>query len=196
MVDLTRRALVLALVALAACSDPAPTTPAEVVDAYFRHVGRDPIRTLPLLSPAFHAQHGLHVVTTAEARARQRRVLLPDVPASPDAAAARVPLAPDRLQLGWLALQRRPTFAARFESLRVEPIGEEVGAGVARVAVRVVPRGAPAFEQIFALSRGDDRAWRIDGVAQRGLVDANRLDAYVAHPTEAARRALERRPAP
>ena len=42
----------------------------------------------------------------------------------------------------------------------------------------------------------DGRTWRIDGVEQDEVNDANRLDAFVAFPNEAARRVLERRPTP
>jgi hypothetical protein len=183
-------ALLLLAPALAACGDARPATPGAVVEAYFRAVGRDPLRTLPLLSTAFHEAHGLRVVTTAEALATAPHGA-PAAPADPE---ERVPLAVDRLQLGWLAVQSRPVFAARLATLSVEPLREEAAEATAAVAVRVSPPGAPLFEQHFSLSRGPGGAWRIEGAWQTGVVDGNRLDAFVAHPNEAARRQLERRP--
>lgn len=176
-----RFAVVLAL-AVAACA-PAPETPREVVDAYFRAMGRDPLRTLPLVTPAFHVRHGVHVVTSAEAmRARHQGDTTP-APADP--------LAIDRLELGWLMIQARPAFAERLGELKRTPVSDETTGDAARVVVRLAPRAGAPFEQDFALVRDAGGTWRIDAVEQRGVDATNGFEALIAHPTDAARRALE-----
>ena len=172
-------ALGLALCA-AACARPA--SPAEVVAAYFAALGRDPIRTLPLLTPAFHEQHALHAVTSAEARGGGRGE-------PPDAGA----LAVDRFELGWLAVQSREGFRALRDRLGVTPIGDEATGDRAHVSVRIEAGAAPAFEQRFALVRQAPGApWRIDSIEQSGVAPGAELAAFVAHPTEAERVRLER----
>lgn len=172
-------ALGLALCA-AACAEPA--SPPEVVAAYFRCLGRDPIRALPLLTPAFHEQHGLHAVTGEEARAGGRSESLPP---------ARFAI--DRFELGWLAVQSREGFRALRDQLVVTPIHDEVQGDRARVAVRVQAGARPPFEQSFALAReGPGAPWRIDSIEQSGVGPESALAAFVAHPTEAERQRLER----
>jgi len=181
------RSCVAVLTLLALACGGAPDSPRGVVDAYFASLGRDPLRTLPLLSPAFHRQHDLHVVTTAEAlRATSRRGT---VGANPDPLPPQ--LAPDRLQLAWLMLQVRPGFASELEAFAIEPRGEQTEGATVRVTVRVTPARGQAFDQIFSLTRDNAGAWRIEGVEQRGVDPSNAIAAYVAHPTEAARKHLE-----
>ncbi len=187
------RARGVALVALLALGCATATdTPGGTVKAYFRLVGRDPLRTLALLAPGFHAAHDLHVVTTAEARAFVRG--RPRTPAPPVDSAA-IQLAPDRLALAWLAIQGRPGYLEHFGALRVEPVDEQIEGDRAQVSVRVEAQGAPPFEQRFSLVR-ERGVWRIDAVEQSDVTDANRLDAFVAFPNEAARSALERQATP
>lgn len=182
---MTRRATATALVlAAAACAcAPTPATPRDVVDAYFRAMGRDPIRTLPLVTPTFHAQHGVHVVTSAEAKRAYRHGDKTPVPTDP--------LAIDRLELGWLMIQVRPRFAARLAELERTTLAEETAGDASRVAVRLAPREGAPFEQHFALVRDAAGGWRIDSVEQRGVDATNGFEAFIAHPTDAARRSLE-----
>lgn len=180
-----RRAAILACVALALACGGAPSEPGAVADAYFRALGRDPMRTLPLLAAAFHASHGLHVVTAGEAAALRSGATAPE--AAPGEAAL------DRFQLGWLGVQARPGYREAAAALRVEPTPARVAGNRAEVAVRVRSAEGPPFEQRFTLARGADGAWRIEAIAQSGVVAANEMAAFVASPSERARRALEQR---
>ena len=178
-----RIALALAALALG-CGAPRNDTPQATVDAYFRDLARDPIRQLPLLTPAFHQQHGIGVVTATQAQRLASRDAATDANAG---SAASV----DRLQLGWLAVQARGEFRALRDHFGVTPGAVTEDAATAVVTVQVQPQGAPAFEQRFTLSRADaDGAWRIDSVEQQGVVAENRATAFVAHPSEATRRQL------
>jgi hypothetical protein len=182
MVAVKRRVLgVLAIVAIA-CA-PAPGTPREIVDAYFASMGRDPLRTLPLVTPAFHAQHGVGVVTNAEAVRAYREGDTTPVPAGP--------VAIDHLELGWLMIQVRPAFARRLAALERTLLAEETSSDTARVAVRLAPREGAPFEQEFTLVRNATGTWQIDAIAQRGVDATNGFEAFIAHPTDAARRRLE-----
>jgi len=176
------RSTLVALVCLAsACGSPV-ATPGEVVDAYFRNLARDPIRTLPLVTPEFHRRHALRVVTGADARA---------VAEGREPGHAAAALAVDRYELGWLAVQSRPDLARLAAGLGVQ-IGEPSESdGEATVVVHVAPRSAPPFEQRFSLVRSEpDPRWRIDAIEQVGVVPANAAAAFAAYPNEAARRAL------
>jgi len=181
------RACAAALVLLVATACGAPTaTPSDVVQSYFRALGRDPLRTLPLVTDDFHRRHALRVVTSAEAQA-----------AGADRTAESAPgaLALDRHQLGWLAIQSRPELA-RLLAAETTRFGDARENGdAASVEVAVAPRDAPGFAQRFALLRGADGAWRIDAIEQSGVVPANAAAAFAAYPNEAARRALAARPA-
>ena len=178
-----RCALALALVAIG-CGTPDTPTPAAAVDSYFRDLARDPIRTLPLLTPRFHQQHGLGVVTAAEA---QRLAHGNAQKASDPVDAAGI----DRLQLGWLAVQSRDSFHALRNRLTVTPDTVWEDGANAVVVVRVQPDGAASFEQRFALSRSAaDGTWRIESVEQQGVVAESLATAFVAHPSETTRRRL------
>ena len=178
--------IALSLVALAiGCGARGGDTPQATVDAYFRALARDPIRQLPLLTPAFHQQHGIGVVTAAQAQ----RITNRDATETTDAGAAA---SVDRLQLGWLAIQAREEFRALRDRFGVTPGAATEDGANAVVSVQVQPQGgAPAFEQRFTLSRtAPDGAWRIDSIEQQGVVAESRATAFVAHPSEAMRRQL------
>lgn len=171
-----RRALLLAVVIALGCG-ASHETPADVAQAYFRALGSDPIRTLPLLTPEFHRRHGLRVATAADAE--QGAAVAP---------AGEIAL--DRHQLGWLAVQAQPWLAKRVAEL-VTQIGDTREDGDrATVAVRVDPRNGPGFEQRFDLVRASDGAWRIDAIEQIGVAPASAPAAFAAYPSEATRRAL------
>jgi hypothetical protein len=171
-------------------------SPAETVDRYFGFLARDPIRTLPLLTPEFHVRHGLHVGTTAEARRYQRGERgVPSASArdgEPAGDAAKAD-AEDRHALAWLGVQMREPFRALRDRISVVPIDiQEHGDGVS-VTVRVQGGAKPPFEQRFDLVRAAaGRPWRIDRIEQRGVADDALAVAFVAHPTEATRISLER----
>jgi hypothetical protein len=182
VVAVRRFAIAVLTLVVGACA-PVPETPRDVVDAYFRAMGRDPLRTLPLLTPAFHARHGVHVVTNAEAMRAYRQGDTTPVPTEP--------LAIDRLELGWLMIQVRPAFARRLAALERTLLADETSGDTARISVRLVPQEGAAFEQEFALVRDPSGAWRIDSVEQHGVDAINGFEAFIAHPTDAARRRLE-----
>lgn len=178
-----RRLASAAFLLLAIACAPAPETPRGVVDAYFRAMGRDPLRTLALVTPAFHEQHGLHVVTSTEAKRSSQEGDTTPLPTDS--------LAIDRLELGWLILQVRPRFAERLAELDRSVLAEAITGDTARVAVRLAPRAGAPFEQDFSLVRDAAGIWRIDSVEQRGVDATNGFEALIAHPTDAARRTLE-----
>jgi len=180
VVDVIRAAITtVALLVLGACSAP-QTTPEEVVAHYFASLGRDPIRSLAITTDAFHRAHGLGIVTTSEARAWRAGAKVK--PATAD----RI----DHYQTAWLALQNRDQFTRAARGLVATPNGTEIGGALATVVVTVTPPQGTPFVQTFRLKR-EDEAWRVDGVEQSGVTRDNQISAFVAHPTEAARRALE-----
>lgn len=165
----------------------APGTPEAAVEAYFRALGRDPIRTLPLLDDDAHHAHGLRLADTV-------------VQEGPLAAAAEGPV--ERHQIAWLALQKRASFRTFAERLAVRTLAATHDGDRATVAVQVSTPGAPPFAQRFELVRaGPGKPWRIDAVTQDAVVAGNAPAAFVAWPNEAARAQLEqaagaRAPAP
>jgi hypothetical protein len=186
-VDLRRaRGAALALVALAACGAP-PRDPAAVVSAYFAALGRDPMRSLPITTDAFHRAHGLGLVTTSQARAWRGGAEVHSVEHE------RV----DRAQVAWLSIQGRGEFGRIARALSIH-VGDVREAGdAAEVAVTVTPAQGRPFQQTFHLARADARApWRIDAIEQSGVVPESAGAAFVAYPNEAARRAIERRVRP
>ena len=173
-----------ALCALLAIGCGAPAaSPRDIASEYLRCLGRDPIRTLPLLTEGFHRRHGLHIATAAQARAVAERRAAPEASAD---------LSVDRRQLAWLVVQLRPDLVSRRAALGVAIAEDEASGGTARVTLRVTPPDAPSFEQRFALVRDDGAHWRIDAIEQSGVVAANAPYALATWPNEAARRALAR----
>lgn len=177
------RAAIAAIVlfVIGACGAQTPG-PEDVVASYFASLGRDPIRSLPLTTDAFHRAHGIGLVTTSEAAAwrdgRQVEV----------AASERI----DKAQVAWLVIQNRSSFALLARGLVVMIEAAQVEGDRATVVVGVSPPQGAAFVQTFRLTReGADAAWRIDAIEQSGITRDNQMSAFVAHPTESARRALE-----
>jgi len=168
-----------ALAVALGCSAPA-ATPSDVAEAYFRAIARDPIRTLPLLTPEFHRRHGLRVATAADVRAAAAQ-RAPTEPAAP--------LALDRFQLGWLVIQSKPELARLAAGWTTRLGNTEQSGDTASVSMRVEPRDGSVFEQRFALLR-DGGTWRIDAIEQIGVTPASMTAAFAAWPNEAARRAL------
>jgi len=172
-----------ALLVFAACG-AAPRTPIEVVGAYFADLGHDPIRSLALTTEGFHGAHGLSLVTKAEAHAW---------PAGAPSDAPTTPERVDRSQVAWLVIQNRAGFESIARGLVTTPGEVSEQGDVAAVAVTVAPAKGVPFVQRFQLVRAGPAAeWRIDSVEQSGVERGNAMAAFVAHPTESARRALER----
>jgi hypothetical protein len=155
--------------ALALACGGAPGSPRDTVSRYFACLGRDPVRSLELLSPAFHEAHGLRLG------------------AEVDRAAARDPVAAARV--AWLSVQRSAAFQQGALGLGAEIVDVREEDGSAEVRTRVLPARGAAFVQRFRLTREADR-WRIDAVAQEQVGPQSRLAAFVAYPTEDGRRAL------
>jgi hypothetical protein len=179
-----RVSVVLGLVATLACATT-PPDPADTVARYFGFLARDPIRTLPLLTDAFHRRHALGVVTAEAARrlARGERTETGAAPASGPV---------DRYQLGWLAVQSREPYRALRDRLVVTQEAVEAGDRHASVTVRIQAGATPGFVQRFELERGGPaERWRIDAVSQLEVAPASLPAAFVAWPNEATRRRIE-----
>jgi len=179
------RAAIAAITLLAIGGCGAQTSaPGDVVARYFAIIGRDPMRSLPLTTDAFHREHGLGLVTTSDARAwlsGEQIAVAPSV---------RV----DRAQVAWLAIQNRTEFAQFASQLALAPRDAEQTGDAATIVVDVTPPKGPAFVQTFHLVRRNaDSAWRIESVEQSGVTPENQIWAFVVHPTEATRLAIEQR---
>lgn len=142
----------------------APGTPEAAVGAYLRALGRDPLRTLPLLTAAGHEQHGLGVGAPA---------------AGGDAPEVR----PEDRLLGWLAVQTGGPVLGLAGRLGFGATAVTAGADRAEVSLEIAgPEGLP-FEQRFLLVRaGPDAPWRIDRIEQAGVVASNAIAAFAAWP--------------
>jgi hypothetical protein len=150
-----------------------PGTPEAVVAAYFHALGRDPLRTLPLLTDAAHRRHGLRLADTA----------------AQEGSRSEGPV--ERHQLAWLALQKREGFRDVAERLVAMPVAVAQDGHRATVTVEISEPDGAALVQRFALRRVHAKApWRIDDVTQSGIVDANEAGAFVAWPSEALRARL------
>jgi hypothetical protein len=194
-VDVKRAGLAgFAALALAACGAQ-PLASGDVVAVYFASLGRDPMRSLPITTEAFHRAHGLALVTTSEARAWRGGAQLAAKPSGPDGIAAPEPV--DRAQVAWLAIQDRDEFARVASELVATPTDVQEAGDVATVTVTVAPARAEPFLQTFRLTReAPGSCWRIDAIAQSGVGPGNEVAAFVAHPTEPARRAIAERMRP
>jgi hypothetical protein len=146
----------------------APDAPDAVVALYFHSLGRDPIRSAALMTPAFHAHHGLRVKS-----------------AWTDALGEQQPFRLSSAELAWLGVQRRREYVAYAAQLTASIT--EVRRDDARhavVAACVGGPGAPPFTQRFFLVRaGPDAAWRIDRIEQEDLAPADKIAAFVASPS-------------
>ena len=166
--------------ALVGCSRSA--APEQVVDRYFARLARDPLGTLPLLSDAFHAEHGLRVTTRKRAAALRSGQGDEGVPGAPQEMSTPGELS--RARLGWVAIQKRDPVRRLAPELAVETLSARQDGDRAEVVVRVSAPSLPAFVQRFALSRsGPTAAWRIDRVRQEEVAPSSRLPAMAALPS-------------
>lgn len=163
-----------AVVAVIGCG-ATPDAPQDVVALYFSSLGRDPVRSAALVTPAFHENHGLRIKS-----------------AWTEAASEAQPFRLSGAELAWLGVQRRPEFFAYAPRLSVS-VTEVLRDGTqhAVVTTRVAGTAAPPFTQRFFLLRsGPGDAWRIDRIEQQELVAANKIAAFVANPSRADGRAM------
>lgn len=140
-------------------------SPQATVYAYLRALGRDPLRTLPLLTPAAHEQHGLGVGTAATAG--EARDVRPE----------------DRL-LGWLAVQTGGPVLRLAGRLGAGAASVEVDADRAEVSLPLTaPEGAPFEQRFFLVRSAPGSPWRIDRIEQAGVGTGNAVAAFAAWPT-------------
>jgi len=183
-----RSAPALALLFIVGCR--APATPTQTVVAYFRTLGRDPIRSADLLSDAFQMRHGLHMGTSAEMRDWERRFRSPGAPVEAREQGDS-PRSLHHAEIAWLATQTKPAFRELAAALRAIPLEERIAGDQAVVTVRVLAPRAPSFVQRFVLSRDSAIArWQIDRIDQEEVEAQNLAVAFVAAPSEDLRRRL------
>lgn len=187
--DALKRLLLVSLLAALACQRAADT-PAAVVELYLHSLGRDPLRAISLTTSDFQRRHGLHMVTSAEVAAWQRR-LEHGGPAEAPTVEAPAPRSDDERRIAWLSVQIKPAYielAARLQCVVTEQ--QSLDARHATVTVEIGGAAAPPFTQVFELVRESPGHWRIDHVEQQGVVQGNLAAALVANPTEDTRRRL------
>ena len=117
--------------ATSACG-ASPPGARDTVDLYFRCLGRDPIRSLAILSPDFQLAH----------RLRLGAPLAPGASADPLAAA----------QVAWLNVQKTAAFQQQARRLSTRWIQLREDGDTARASLRVRAGESPGFAQRFQLS--------------------------------------------
>ncbi len=185
-------ALVLVLGALAAGCGGAPEEPRRTVERYFASLGRDPIRSVPLMSDTFMERHGMHMTERdlAFAWLKKNRMNAPGTGPTLSQE-GEAPYTVHDARMAWLALQRRQIFQTVAAGLLVEYLGVAQDGDRAIVTTRVYGEKSPPFVERLTLSRVSPSApWRIDDIEQDGVVEANEMTAFVANPCEALRRQL------
>jgi hypothetical protein len=171
MVDLVRVSPCLAactVLALVLACRMDPRTPSEIVELYFGAIARDPIRTLPLLTPTFHLAHGLRFEVTRDPppwRQDQAVDAMEAARLEREAASADPSVELERAKLGWLVALTKPAFLERapWRSFRHE--SERIHGDHVDVVVHVHEPQYPSFTATFHLARGSpSESWRIDGI--------------------------------
>lgn len=177
----------LLLVGALGCADT-PPTPERVVLRYFDTIGRDPMRTLNLLSPAYHESHGLEVAAL-EGWSWGNQVLdLPEALPNPDLAPLDATRGPDSAQLAWVMVQLERHFRRLVHQVKQSIVHEVVVGNRATVEVAVLPPAGLRFTQRFRLSRRNASApWRIDSIDQEGVVPREIYVAFAMSPREETR---------
>jgi hypothetical protein len=164
------RLLVLTCAIAAVACGGTPDAPQDVVALYFRSLGRDPVRSAALVTPAFHERHGLRIQS-----------------AWTRTASGVQPFRLSSAELAWLGVQRRPEYFAYAPQLAtsVTEVRND-DAQHAVVTASVAGAGTPSFTQRFFLLRAQpDAPWQIDRIEQEGVVPADKIAAFVASPSHA-----------
>ena len=188
-----RLALLAAAAFLLACR-PAAETPTQTVQLYFRWMGRDPGRTLLILSPDFHLRHELPGFWLGDSMARvtgQRTPVRPDLQDLESKQPARSEVETlDARRIGWLTVQQSPTLQRLAPLLAITILDESQTGDRAQVLVRVDPPRGVSFRQRFLLLRDRPQSpWQIDAIEQLGVGEPwNRLAAFAAYPHNPAAR--------
>jgi hypothetical protein len=169
MVVVRRRALALLpiVLACAACGPP-QRTPTQTVELYFAARGHDPIRTLALLTPEFHARHGLRFEdvrgvppwrTPAGGRPEAEGRLEPAPPTDDRE------LELERARHGWLSVQMEPFMRRLVPRLGARVLSEAIEGDAAVVKVIVAAGRAARVEVGFRLGRdAPGGPWRIHDI--------------------------------
>lgn len=170
-----RRSIVALAALLCAACGPEARSPREAVQAYFASLREDPVRSLVLLEPELVSRAGF-------------RITAGPLEGTEDPKLTRI-----RAELAWLALVKMRQYRELAAGLAVEvvPLSAVGPGGEAEVTARVAFLGAPPFFQRFTLVRERGLlGWRIRSIEQTGVAATAKLGAFVAAPTEAARREL------
>jgi hypothetical protein len=183
-VVVVRAAWATALLAgLLACAG-AERTPAQTVERYLDALAADPVRSLELLTPAFHTRHGLRFEEVAD-----RPFAAPAARRPTPSGDASLEL--ERARLGWLTVLTKRIFALQSPRFRRRVVSEEIRGDAAQVELVVEPSGLHAR---FALRREAGEPWRIDAVVLPPVSDAQLVAAFLIAPNaELHRRIAERR---
>ncbi|MET0567592.1 MAG: DNA polymerase Y family protein [Hyphomicrobiaceae bacterium] len=193
--------------------------PAELLQRLDQALGRIP-EPLPLITPApvYHVMRQLlEPIATQEAIVAAARQLMEDlVPAlvgggvgarALQLALYRVDGVVATIDIGLTAPTRHPEHVARFISLKLDRIVEEVDAGFGfealGLAVQIAERMEPKQAQLAATARGADSAERcatlVDGLRQRlGVRSVRRLvpvESHLPERSEAPRTPVQKAPA-
>ena len=178
--------LALLILGFVACAQP-PAAPRDLVEAYFRYLGHDPARLLPLLTPGFHARHGITMERLEGWMWGEYMYLDPVERSEPIAALAPVdaPRGPDAAEYAWLQVMVDGRVRRAVQQLvpRISSVDQD--GDHADVWVRIQAPGSFGFRQRFVLVRGDGGRWRIDSIEQKGVTASAALAAFAAYPNQA-----------
>lgn len=189
-----RGAATLAALAIALGCAGRAASPEAVVDRYLDALSADPIRTLALLSPEFHAAHGLRFEAVRDAPVIDRLV---DPGSRAEwgrgaEGAGDADLERERAMLGWLTVLTKRLFARERPRLAATHLDTKLEGNAARVRVEVRHRDARPFRVDFSLSRaGAEAPWRIDALTIEDEARVPAVSAYLVAPTLERHRRLE-----
>lgn len=168
-----RRAL-CGLALLAVCCAGDPSTPGETVLLYARSLASDPLRTLELLTPAFHRAHGLRFHEVADRPF--------DPPDASEMAVGDADLELERARLGWLTVLTKRVFAIHGPRFTRRVRGEVIDGDRARVVLESRSAGL-RFDATFRLVRRSPAdPWQIDSITLPELSRGMLMPGYLLAP--------------
>lgn len=180
MLVLSRTLAFVALALSLACDRP-NRDPKATVERYFAWIADDPSRTLDLLAPSFHPQHGLRVDALEGAFWGGGRTTADPARFSLLSSGDRE--AVDRGRLAWLFVLRHAVYRSAARRLEATWVGGRSSDREAFVTVRVREQGVPALLQRFHLDRPDaESPWRVLAIEQVRVTPGNASTAFVAFP--------------